>query len=354
MLQLQADVTAANAATQQTLTFTALREVSHGASLSFFYKNGTPVMNGAVPLTATVASYNAQATPATITLAAPIGAALAAANVYVTSDTLNAQGPTFWARSPGQWSGQIAVTVTPSRRRAVSLAASAIPAATEIQVASTTGFYQGAIIEIDTATQQTYAVVATLGSGGMLGLQAALGVTTTTSATARIVEIDINIVDPSLAVPVNETYTAGYLEPGPEPECAPAALLDGHQCPVAVGLCAAPGRSRRARLGIGNNRSAADDLQRLAIFDHQRHRGRRSLLSSTVVTEINNALSGLVQDGNALQGAVATMAAGPLPATAAARAPRNNAAAPHTTAATAASGFCRRDHAGTRQPRGGL
>ena len=104
----------------------------------------------------------------------------------------------------------------------------------------------------------------------MLGHRRRLWSVTTTSATARIVEIDINIVDPSLAVPVNETY-AGYLERTRTRMCGLSRR--GHQCPVAVGLCAAPGVG-----GPGSGSATivkADDLQRLAIFDHQRHCGRR-------------------------------------------------------------------------------
>jgi hypothetical protein len=100
----------------------------------------------------------------------------------------------------------------------ISAAASAV--ATEIQVASTAGFYQGAIVEVDNGTQQTYVVVASLRAGGLLELTAPLGVTVAASTaanptTARIVEIDISIVDPSPAVPVTETYTQLTWNPDP-------------------------------------------------------------------------------------------------------------------------------------------
>jgi phage tail sheath protein FI len=180
------------------------------------------VMSGATPLTATIKSYNAQANPGTVTLTAKIGVALAASDVYVTTNTLTQQGPTFWARSPGAWSGQIAVTVTPSRRRAAPIVAPAVATATEVQLASTASFYQGAIVEIDNGTQQVYAVVSTVGAGGVIGLTAPLGVavaaaTAAAPTSARIVEIDISIVDPSLAVPVTETFTQLTWNPDPSP-----------------------------------------------------------------------------------------------------------------------------------------
>jgi uncharacterized protein len=218
VLRLQADALA----TDETLNLTSLRGISNGSTLAFFHKNGTAVMNGATALTASVDTYNSQVTPATATLTADIGVALAAADVYITTGTLTAAGPTFWARSPGAWSGQIAITVTPSRRRAVSIAAAAASTATEVQIASTAGFYQGAIVEIDTGTQQVYATVSNVGGGGLLGLTAPLGVavaaaTSAAPTSARIVEIDISIVDSSPAVPVSETFQQLTWNPDPTP-----------------------------------------------------------------------------------------------------------------------------------------
>lgn len=217
VLRLQADAQVPAA----TLSFIALRGVSAGATLSFFNKNGSVVTIGGSPLTATVSTYTSQTSPPTITLSSPLPTAaiplVTAANVYVTTDTLTTQGPTFWARNPGSWSGQISVTVTPSRRRAVAVTIPVASTATEIQVASTTGFYQGAIIEVDTGTQQLYPVVASVGAGGILGLTAPLGVAITAAATVRIAEVDITVVDPSLAVPVTETYTQLTWNPDPNP-----------------------------------------------------------------------------------------------------------------------------------------
>jgi phage tail sheath protein FI len=154
-----------------------------------------------------------------VTLSARIGVALSASDVYI---VVNGQqpataGPRFWARNPGSWSAELSVSVTPTRRRAVAITAAANPTATEIQVASTAGFYTGAIVEVDNGSQQTYVVVAGVRAGGLLELTAALNMTVAPSASsnARIVEIDISIVDPSPAVPVAETFTQLSWNPDP-------------------------------------------------------------------------------------------------------------------------------------------
>ena len=150
-----------------------------------------------------------------MTVSPSIAVSLNAGDVYaVPTGTAPATGPFFWARSPGAWSTWISVTVTPTRRRTVAITSPAAPASTAIQVASTSGFYVGAIVEVDTGTQQVYAVVAGIGSGsltlaGALGVQVILPTTPTGFVpTARITEIDITITDPSAVVPVTETYTA--------------------------------------------------------------------------------------------------------------------------------------------------
>jgi hypothetical protein len=97
VLRLQTDALAAD----QTLNFTFLRGLSNGSTLSFFHKDGSAVINSGNPLTATVSKYSAQTAPPTVTLSAPVGVPLAAADVYAATDTLTAQGPTFWPRSPG-------------------------------------------------------------------------------------------------------------------------------------------------------------------------------------------------------------------------------------------------------------
>jgi phage tail sheath protein FI len=145
----------------------------------------------------------------------PIKVNLNAGDVYaVPTGMAVSQGPFFWARNPGAWSSLVSVAVTPTRRRAVAITAANTP--TEIQVASTSGFYVGAIVEIDNTQQQTYAVVANIGAG-TLRLTQPLGVSVSPTATARVTEIDITITDSSPAVPVTETYSGLTWNPDPNP-----------------------------------------------------------------------------------------------------------------------------------------
>jgi phage tail sheath protein FI len=327
VLRLQTDALA----TDGILNLTSVRGISKGSVLSFFHKNGTAVMNGTTPLSATVLNYNAQAAPATATLTANVGVALAASDVYVTTGTLTAAGPTFWARSPGAWSGQVAVTVTPSRRRAVPIAASATSAATEIQVASTAGFYQGAIVEIDAGTQQAYATVSHVGAGGVLGLTAPLGIavaaaTTAAPTSARIVEIDISIVDSSLAVPITETFQQVTWNPDP----APSVRLRHYSTVINA-------QSQLAYVqppGVGG--ASGSEAATLASQPMTFNGWPFSITSGTAVfNALGGALQAVSQAGAALQTAITAMPAAPI--TTAQAAPISDAATALAQAATAAA-----------------
>ena len=327
VLRLQADALA----TDQILNLTSVRGISNGSILSFFHKNGTAVVNGTTVLTATVTKYNAQTAPATATLAAKIGVALAAADVYITTGTVTAAGPTFWARSPGAWSGQVAVTVAPSRRRTVPVAASAASTATEIQIASTAGFYQGAIVEIDAGTQQVYAIVANVGGGGVLGLTAPLGIavaaaTSAAPTSARIVEIDISIVDSSLAVPVAETFQQLTWNPDP----APSVRLRHYSTVINA-------QSQLVYVqppGVGG--SSGSEAATLASQPMTFNGWPFSITSGTAVfNALGGALQAVLQAGAALQAAVTAMPAEPI--TTAQAASVTAAATALATAATAAA-----------------
>jgi phage tail sheath protein FI len=329
VLRLAADA----AASATSLTFTALRgiAVSAAPNLSFFHKNGTPVMSGANPLTAAVRSYNSQS--ATGTLTAAIGVALAASDVYAVIGTsnpnpANPQGPTFWARNPGAWSGQISISVTPSRRRTVAISAAATAVATEIQVASTAGFYQGAIVEVDNGTQQTYVVVASVRAGGLLELTAPLGVAVAAStSTARIVEIDISIVDPSPAVPVTETYTQLTWNPDP-------SVRQDHYSTV---INAQSGLVYVQPPGVGG--ATGSESATLASQPITFNGWPFSAASGgAAVATLSSALNTLSQAAQALGGAVTAMAGGALPAVGALPTAVTNAATALSAAATAAAG----------------
>jgi hypothetical protein len=332
VLRLAADVPA----TATTLTFTALRgiAVSAVANLSFFHKNGTAVMSGGNPLTAAVQRYNSQS--ASVTLTAAIGVALAASDVYAVIGTskpnpANPQGPTFWARNPGAWSGPISVSVTPSRRRTVAISAAATVIATEIQVASTAGFYQGAIVEVDNGTQQTYVVVASVRAGGLLELTAQLGVVVAAStSTARIVEIDISIVDPSPAVPVTETYTQLTWNPDP-------GVRQNHYSTVI---------NAQSQLvyvqppGVGQPPPGGSESATLASQPTTFNAWPFSATSgAAAIATFHSALSTLSQAAQTLATAVTAMAGGALPAVGALAAAVTTAATALSAAATAAAGL---------------
>jgi uncharacterized protein len=195
-------------ATDTSLELNTLRGISVGSTLTFYHKNGSLWMNaaGTAALQATVSAYNTASITAQLTGA--IGVALPASDTYAIPSgyAMNGEGPAFWACNPGQWSSQISVNVAPTRRRTVPISLGAAANAVEIQVASTSGFYNGAIVEIDNGTSQVYNVVASIGAG-FLKLAGQLGVAVAANAaTVRIVEIDITITDPTPAVPVVETY----------------------------------------------------------------------------------------------------------------------------------------------------
>ena len=214
-------------ATDQTLFLASLRRVDVGAtsSLAFFHKNGTPVLDAASnPLTAQVNGYDAR--QRTVALSAAVGVVMDASDVFAVPGgvTLNAAGPVFWARTPGEWSARLSVVVTPTDRAAVPVLGPAPALATEIRVQSTSSFYRGAVIEIDRnatpggvpaggGTQRTYHVVRDITGGGRLVLDGPVGTavpaaTASANASARVAEIDISIIDPSPAVPVVETFRA--------------------------------------------------------------------------------------------------------------------------------------------------
>lgn len=132
-----------------------------------------------------------------VTLAAGLGQSVAANEVYLaTTAPLNSDGPTFFARSPGSWSANISVQITPADRALVAITTPAAGAATEIEVQNATSFYVGAIVEIDNGTRRSVREVIEI-DGRILRLDANIGINVTTSSFARVLEIDVAVTDES-------------------------------------------------------------------------------------------------------------------------------------------------------------
>ncbi|HEY3857292.1 MAG TPA: phage tail sheath C-terminal domain-containing protein [Verrucomicrobiae bacterium] len=311
VLSLASDV-AVNAGT---ITFTALRGIANGTLLSFFHKDGLPVMNGANQLTAAVQTYNT--TTAAVNLTVGIAVALSASDVYaVPGGTLGAQGPVIWASNPGAWSSNLTVSVTPSKRRAVSVTLAGAATATSVQVQSTSGFYIGAIIEIDHGTQLTYHVVSSIAANGILDLEAPLGVAVATTNFVRIVEIDISIVDPTPAVAVIEKFTQLTWNPDPNPAVRArhySTIINAQSQlawvePPGVGL---PMGQTSGNLSGSEDATLASQPVTFNGFPLSITAAINALNPDS--TNAQQALTTLGQAATALQAAVVAMAAGVLP-----------------------------------------
>jgi phage tail sheath protein FI len=152
----------------------------------------------------TVNSYDTRS--GRVTLDGPLGSAVDPTAVYVTAagSALGPNGPRFWARSPGSWSGSVSVQVTSSDRSPVPIAAAALGTAKQVRVQNSASFYRGAIVEIDHGTSHSYHEVVDL-AGNLLTLGDLLGADVTTASFARVVEIDITVADES-GVSALETY----------------------------------------------------------------------------------------------------------------------------------------------------
>lgn len=155
------------------------------------------VADGVSVKTVDIASFDQQAQSITLTAALTAGeaAALDPAQVYgeIAGITLTAgNGPRFIARNRGLWGGKLRVQVNCSDRPAVKVAAAAA-ASTIVQVASTSSFYRGAVVQVGLAATNDTRVVLDVLPGNQLRLNTAVTVATTDFL--RVLEIDVVLFD---------------------------------------------------------------------------------------------------------------------------------------------------------------
>lgn len=186
----------------ENIVLNSLRGIDETAGLQFFRRDGSDLPAGGGPLT--VSSYDTLRN--SVTLSAPLVENLDPDEVYLrpAGGTLSANGPQFFARTPGTWSARVSIHITPADRVAVPVTAGAESTSTTIQVQSASSFYRGAIVEVDDGSSRRYHEVAQV-NGTVLTLGAQLGADVTTDGFVRVMEIDVVIDDESGTAPT-EVY----------------------------------------------------------------------------------------------------------------------------------------------------
>ncbi len=119
--------------------------------------------------------------------------------IRATGTTTSADdGPIFHARSPGLWGDSLGVTILCEDRAPVDITQAAAAGGDRLAVRSTSSFYLGALVEIDSdgtgATREQF-VVEEIGPGATIRLDGALANATTTAGTVRTLEFQIVIDD---------------------------------------------------------------------------------------------------------------------------------------------------------------
>jgi hypothetical protein len=127
-------------------------------------------------------------------------------------------GPRFHARSPGVWSEKVSISITPSERGPVRIAAAGAAADDEVRVQTAASFYRGAIVEVDHDTSHSYHEVTDILPGNRLKLGDTLGTNVTTDGFIKICEIDVSIVDESGPTSQIEIYRTLTWNPSNDPE----------------------------------------------------------------------------------------------------------------------------------------
>ncbi len=202
--------------TDTTVFLRSLRRVDLGGAantINFFRRTdlATAVATG------TVSDYDTQA--GSVTFAAAIGADLDPDEVIAVPSgsgwdpSAAAGGPVFFARTPGQWSEHLAVSITSADGPPVTMAQAGASGDATILVSSASSFYLGAFIEIDHAHDnattgdrlRTYHEVTAI-SGNLLTIDPALAQSVAANGFARVMEIDVTIDDPSGPAPLTETF----------------------------------------------------------------------------------------------------------------------------------------------------
>jgi len=189
----------------------ALNRLGYGA-FATITANGA---NGVSP-SITIASYDSQSN--SISFGSAVNAALDPNDVYgvVTAAATNPApnaGPQFFARTPGSWSAGLQVLIANSDRQpSPVLGGATIPAgATQLKVQNVSGFYVGAVVEIDySGTARSTHQVKKIDSGTrQLTIEPPTANPINPAAAitpfVRTLEIDVTIIDTTGASPI-ETY----------------------------------------------------------------------------------------------------------------------------------------------------
>jgi phage tail sheath protein FI len=154
-------------------------------------------------------------------VAAGLSADLDPEDVYIlpgASGTPGTEGPVFHARHPGAWSEKVGITITPSERGPVPIAAAGAAADEELRVQTAASFYRGAIIEVDHGNGHSYHEVTDILPGNRLTLADALGAAVDTDGFARVCEIDVTVIDESGPTSAIETYRTLTWNPSNDPD----------------------------------------------------------------------------------------------------------------------------------------
>lgn len=165
---------------------------------------GTPGGGGGAAPAVTVSSYDTLTNEVTLGAGLPI--ALDPAEVYVESAVMPVSvgtGPKFFARSPGSWSADLRVLISPTERAPSRILEAVLPGGTQVKVASATSFYVGALIEIDNngTTRTTHEVAAIAGQTLTIKPALAAPLALINPSYARVLEIEVAIADVSGAAP---------------------------------------------------------------------------------------------------------------------------------------------------------
>ena len=183
----------------QVLYLTSLRGIGATAlplSIEIRRRSNDSLVQPALNITAYDSTKNE------VTLGAPLEKTWDPGDVYIVAagSLLDANGPTFWARSPGSWSAGVSVQIAPSDRALVTITTAAGVGDVELEVQNATSFYLGAIVEIDNGARRSVHEVQAI-DGRMLKLDPPLSIAVGTASFVRVLEIDVAVSDDTGASP---------------------------------------------------------------------------------------------------------------------------------------------------------
>jgi phage tail sheath protein FI len=204
--------------TDTTIYLTSLRGVGAGGTNTITFHQQSD--GSAIGAPHGISSYTTS--NGSLQLPAAVGNALDPNDVYaiLSAVTGTDTGPRFWARHPGQWSKTLTIAIANADRGPVPVTAPAGAADDTLTVKTVGSFYRGAIVEIDhgTATTRSYHEVIDILPGNQLKLASAVGTAVATTGFARVVEIDVTILDASGPSPILETFKSLTWNPRNDPD----------------------------------------------------------------------------------------------------------------------------------------